>query len=84
MKIESRRGPRLWFYERLVPWKNYVPAAPEMGYLVDKVRWLSRQDAMVQEIGEAGRELAEQLTYAREIENAMPVISAAFRYFAGK
>jgi Glycosyl transferase family 90 len=84
LKIESSRGLMQWFYDRLAPWVNYVPVAPDMSDLVDKVRWLARNPATAKGIGERGRELADAMTYEHEIARAVPVISAAFRYFAGR
>lgn len=81
LKIESPRGLVQWFYDELLSWQNYVPVAPDMSDLVDKVKWLNRNDPVAKAIGRRGRELADRLTYAREIARAMPVVSAAFRYF---
>jgi Glycosyl transferase family 90 len=84
LKVESTRGLRMWFYDELVPWQNYVPVAPDLSDLVDKIRWLARNDGVAQRIGECGNELAQRLTYEREIDRGVGVISAAFRYFNGR
>jgi hypothetical protein len=84
LKIESGSGRVQWFYDRLVPWKHYVPVAPDMSDLADKIRWLVRNPSTAQRIGQHGREFADAATYEREIERAVPVISAAFRYFCGQ
>ncbi len=84
LKVESDRGMVQWFYDRLVPWGNYVPVAPDMSDLIDKIGWLARNPSTAQTIGQRGRELADELTYERELDRAVPVISAAFRYFAGQ
>jgi glycosyl transferase family 90 len=84
LKVESSRGMMQWFYDRLKPWMNYVPIAPDISDLVDKARWLARNPATAQKIGQRGREFAEAMTYERELERAAPVISTAFRYFAGQ
>ena len=55
-----------------------------MSDLMEKIRWLDRHERAAMRIGENGRRLAEQLTYEREIERSVPVISAAFRYFSGQ
>ena len=83
LKVESARGLVQWFYDRLVPWKNYVPVAPDMSDLADKIVWLSRNPTGAAAIGRAGRELAASMSYGREIERTIPVISAAFRHSAG-
>jgi hypothetical protein len=73
-----------WYYDELVPWRNYVPIAPAMSDLLDKVRWLTRNDSAAQRIGQAGLALAERLTYERELGRSEKVITAAFRYFNGR
>ena len=84
LRIESSRGLEQWFYDELIPWHNYVPAAPDMSDLVDKVKWLNRNDGVAEVIGRRGLELANRLSYAREMTRSVPVISAAFRYFNGR
>ena len=84
LKVESSRGMRQWFYDELVPWRNYVPVAPDMSDLMSKISWLARNDTAARRIGEAGLALAETLTYEREVERSAAVISAAFRYFGGQ
>ena len=83
LKVESSRGLMQWYYDRLIPWRNYVPVAPDLSDLADKARWLLHHDSAARAIGEAGRALADDMTFEREAERAMPVIAAAFRYFAG-
>lgn len=84
LRIESSRGLEQWFYDELIPWHNYVPVAPDMSDLVDKVKWLNRNDGVAEAIGRRGLELANRLSYAREMTRSVPVISAAFRYFNGR
>jgi hypothetical protein len=84
LKVESARALQQWFYDELVPWRNYVPVAPDMGDLMDKIGWLVRNDGAAQRIGAAGQALAEHLTYEREIGRSAAVITAAFRYFNGR
>jgi Glycosyl transferase family 90 len=83
LKVESTYGWLQWFYDRLTPWHNYIPVSSDMSDLVDKIRWLARNDTVAQKIGQGGRELADELTYEKELKRAVPVISAAFRYFGG-
>ena len=70
-----------WFYSELIPWHNYVPIAPNMSDLVDKVLWLSRNDEYARRIGCNGQQLGESLTLESELARSVPVISAAFRHF---
>jgi len=59
LKIASQYGFRQWYYDRLVPWENYVPIDSDMSDLKDKLNWLVRNDSKSQAIGAAGRELAK-------------------------
>lgn len=84
LKVQSSRCLIQWYYDHLIPWENHVPIAPDMSDLMEKIRWLDRHESVAVRIGENGRRLAEQLSYEREIERSVPVISAAFRYFRGQ
>ncbi|HUB10659.1 MAG TPA: glycosyl transferase family 90 [Acetobacteraceae bacterium] len=84
LKVESSRALQQWFYDELVPWGNYVPIAPDLSDLMDKIGWLARNDGAAQRIGQGGLALAERLTYEREIARSARVVAAAFRYLNGK
>jgi hypothetical protein len=84
LKVESAKGFRQWYYDKLVPWENYVPVATDMWDLVDKIRWLQRHEAAARRIGSRGFELAMELSYERELDRSVHVISSAFKYFGGR
>ena len=77
LKVASRNGHRQWYYERLVPWTNFVPVASDMSDLVEKLEWLIAHDAEAQRIGAAGRSLALAMTVPAELERARATIAAA-------
>jgi len=81
LRVESSRALRQWFYTDLIPWHHYIPIAPDMSDLLDKVRWLVRNDDYARKVGENGRAVAEAMTIERELQRSVPVISSAFRYF---
>lgn len=81
LKVQSGRALMQWFYADLIPWHNYIPIASNMSDLVDKVRWLKRNDEFARRVGVNGRALAERMTLESELQRSVPVISAAFRYF---
>jgi hypothetical protein len=83
LKVESSRGLQQWFYDRLRPWENYVPIAPDISDLLDKILWLQRNDQLAQAIGQAGRQLALSMTFEREVERGVHTIASCFRYFSG-
>jgi Glycosyl transferase family 90 len=84
MKVESTRGLRQWFYDELIPWHNYVPVAPDLSDLVEKIEWLEINQGTARTIGQNGLELAARLNYERELRRSVDVISSAFRYFRGE
>ena len=80
LKVISERGYRQWYYDRLVPWKNFVPVAADMSDLAEKVSMLREDDGLAEAIGRAGRELALSLDYDRELLCATRTIDAAVRF----
>jgi hypothetical protein len=79
LKVQSPLGCRQWYYDRLVPWFNYVPVSSDMSDLITKIKWLRQNDDLAREIGRRGRELAASLDYEAEIAKAAPTITAALR-----
>jgi hypothetical protein len=79
LKVESFLGYRQWYYDRLVPWMNYVPVARDLSDLADKVKWLQANDDAARRIGERGRALACSLDYASQIEAAAEAMAGALR-----
>ena len=79
LKVESPQGFRQWYYQRLVPWENYVPIRSDLADLNDTVRTLLADPARAQRIGLAGRELARSMSCEAEIARAVPVALGAFR-----
>jgi hypothetical protein len=79
IKIASLGNYSQWYYDRLVPWSNYVPVAADMLDLVDKVRWLLHNDSEAEVIGQRGAELAHAMTYEAESLLAMKIIDKAMQ-----
>jgi hypothetical protein len=79
LKVASPFGFRQWFYNRLIPWVNYVPVQEDMSDLVDNVRWLMAHDEAARMIGVAGRKLALSMECDSEIQAAVGTICAALR-----
>ncbi len=79
LKVSSERGYRQWYYDRLVPWENYVPVEADMSDLRDRVLWLLEHDDLAREIGARGRALAESMDYPGELARIAPSISNAIK-----
>jgi hypothetical protein len=79
LKVASPLGYRQWYYDRLVPWVNYVPVSADLSDLPDKAAWVLSHDIEARRIGEAGRTLAEAITYEAASADAMLAFTAAFQ-----
>ena len=84
IKVASPQGWRQWYYDKLVPWVNFVPASSSMQDLMNLIRWLRSHDSRAREIGQAGRALALSLTFEDEVRRAVPVVQEAFRAAAAQ
>ncbi len=67
IKVESERGFRQWYYDRLEPWIHFVPVLSDLSDMDDVVAWVMSHDEDAQAIGQAGRALAEGMTFESEI-----------------
>jgi hypothetical protein len=79
LKVPSPLGYRQWYYDRLVPWVHYVSVATDMSDLQDKAAWILAHDSQAKRIGEAGRALAEAITYETASDDALLAFTAAFQ-----
>lgn len=84
LKVESARALNQWYYDELKPWENYIPIAPDMSDLLDKIQWLRKNDSFAKTVGEAGRQFALSLTYERELGRSAHTVARCFRYFRGE
>ena len=82
LKVASPRGFRQWYYDRLIPWVNFVPIASDMNDLTDKIKWLQSHDDTARKIGERGQALALSMDDKSELARSNNVISAALHFFA--
>jgi len=75
LKLASDLGFSQWFYDRLVPWVNFVPINANADDLIDKLEWLHRNPAEAMKIGQAGRELALSISYDNALAEAKETIA---------
>lgn len=80
LKVASAAGFHQWYYERLVPWENYVPIRSDLADLNETARMLLADPATAQRIGAAGRELARSMTCEAEIARTVPLAVNAFEH----
>jgi hypothetical protein len=63
MKIDSNQVQ--WYYDRLMPWKHYVPIRHDCGDLAEVVAWARAHDEACREIQAAAEAEMKEITYAR-------------------
>ena len=76
LKVASPSHFRQWYYDRLVPFVNFIPVRSDMSDLIENLLWLHANDTAAQAIGRAGRELALSLDYENELAKARDAIIA--------
>src|SRR5215469_1921613 len=78
LKVASRAGYTQLYYERLKPWVNYVPGAPDLSDMGEKINWLKQRDDIAARIGALGRELALAVANSPYAETTWYTIERAF------
>ncbi len=76
LKVTSPEGWRQWYYDRLVPWENFIPVRSDLSDLSRIVRWLVSHDAAAQRIGRAGRALADSMSFDTELTSGAVTLGA--------
>jgi len=79
-KIESDSCHRQWYYDRLLPWENFIPISADLQDLLDKVKFIKKNDLLAEAIGASGRKLALSLTYEEALEESILAINQAVRH----
>ncbi len=79
LKVASAFGFRQWYYDRLMPWRHFVPVSRDMSDLVEKVEWCRRNWAAEIAMTRALAELTEPMTLPRELARTGAVVAEAFR-----
>jgi hypothetical protein len=77
LKIESQHGFRQWYYNRLMPWRHYVPVRADMADMVEKIEWCRGHDGECAEIARAGSAFAHAMSVDGEIADAARRLEAA-------
>jgi hypothetical protein len=79
LKVSSPLGFKQWYYDRLIPWENYVPVEADMSDLLEKIAWLRQYDDRARQIGDRARRLALMMSEPSETYNAMQTILRALK-----
>jgi len=79
LKVESSRGYRQWYYDRLIPWRHYVPVAADLSDIHERLDWVRTNDRQAREIAQRGRRLALEMTLSTVTAEAAALIGANWR-----
>ena len=74
IKVDSIQGWRQWYYDRLIPWKNFVPLNDSMDGLADVLGYLRAHPAEAEAIADQGFKLASRLTMKHVVSEAAQTI----------
>lgn len=79
LKVESVW--KQWYYDKLIPWKHYVPIANDFSDLNEKIEWCINHDDKCKRITEQAREFVErELEWAKVIRE----FAATIDQYAGR
>ena len=68
LKVTSPHGFRQWYYDRLMPWVNFVPVCSDLSDIIEAVDRLRSSPKLAREIAGNGRKLALAMTIEAEIK----------------
>jgi hypothetical protein len=74
IKVASREGFRQWYYDRLIPWQNFIPLSTAMTELYDVSIWLRENDDVAEQIAVRGQQVACSLTFDQVLIDIAPII----------
>lgn len=79
VKVDSPRGHRQWYYERLVPWVDVVPVSADLGDLAAVRAWLAREPGAAAAIAARGRARAAAISFDQALLEVAPRVIAHIR-----
>jgi len=76
IKIASPFGYTQWYYDRLEPWRHFVPVRADLTDLIDAITWCRGHPRDCREIAAAGQEVAMAMTHEVERDRVVADIRA--------
>lgn len=70
IKVDSLFGYRQWYYDRLIPWKNFIPATDDFENLPAIAEWIRAHPIRAREIADEGFSLASSITFESAVDEA--------------
>jgi len=78
LKPEGRDRYHQWYSHRLIAWQHFVPIAPDLDDLVEKIAWCRAHEDQAAAIADRGHRLALSMTYDSELDAARRRLDEAF------
>lgn len=78
LKIQTEK--RQWYYERLIPWRDYIPVQQNMSDLYDAVEWAHAHDEQCHEIARNAYQVMSDLSYESSLQETGALIEELLQY----
>ncbi|MFM7108993.1 MAG: glycosyl transferase family 90 [Planctomycetaceae bacterium] len=75
IRVDSPRGYRQWYHDRLVPGRHYVPVAADLSDLDAVIDWCRDHPADCAAIAREGQRVALEMTYSGEMQRTIEMIA---------
>jgi hypothetical protein len=63
-----------WYYDRLTPWKHFIPVKADLSDLVEKIDWGVANDDKSRKIGESSATFIQSHDFIKESEQVATLI----------
>lgn len=77
LKVESEFAWRQWYYDRMEPWRHFVPVRADLSDLSERLDWARTYDDEARAIAEEGQRFAQSLDVETERLEAGRIIARA-------
>lgn len=57
-----------WYHRALIPWRHFVPVAPDLSDIKECLEWLQAHDEAARTIADESRQFISQITYQSALE----------------
>lgn len=74
-KVDSQFGYKQWYYDRIKPFKHYIPIKADLSDLFEKIDWARAHPAECEQIAAAGQAFVNEMTFASVTAEAVEIIS---------
>ncbi|MDR3439407.1 glycosyl transferase family 90 [Telmatospirillum sp.] len=76
LKVQSAFGYRQWFYDKLVPWKNYIPLAKDVSDLDEVISWILENPRECEDIAANASSLGQEVQLQPALAEARRAVLA--------